>query len=129
MITNKCPEKYMTTLKYHITKFCQRETLILLDNLYTEYGTITSFDLTANFDSMTACWNPPTPITDLFQQLNDGKYFSEDENEISHDRKLLCLFYDKVHASVIFIKTLKTWRKKGDIDKTYENFVSFRTQK
>ena len=24
MITNKCPEKYMTTIKHRITNFCQR---------------------------------------------------------------------------------------------------------
>ena len=36
MITNKCPEKYMTTLKHRITKFCQCELLTLLTRLYTE---------------------------------------------------------------------------------------------
>ena len=65
----------MTTLKFHITKFYQCEPLTLLDQLYTEYGTITSSDLTANLDFMTACWNPPTPITELFQQPNDERYF------------------------------------------------------
>ena len=73
MITNKFPEKYMTTLKHHITKFFQWEPLTLLTHRYTEYVTITYSYLTENFDRMTACWNPPTPITDLFQQLNDRK--------------------------------------------------------
>ena len=67
----------MTTLKFHITKFYQCEPLTLLDQLYTEYGTITSSDLTANLDFMTACWNPPTPITELFQQPNYERYFAE----------------------------------------------------
>ena len=80
MITNKCPEKYMTTLKHRITKFHQCEPLTLLTHLYTEYGTITSSDLTEIFDLMTARWNPPTPIADLFQQLNDRKYFAEEVN-------------------------------------------------
>ena len=99
MITNKCPEKYMATIKCHITKFCQCETLNLLDHLYTEYGTITSSDLTSNLDRMTERWNPPTPNTDLFQNLNGRKYFVEEGNEIINDRKLLRLFYDNVHAS------------------------------
>ena len=73
MITNKYQEKYMKNLKHHITKFCQREPLTILTHLYTEYGTITSYNLTENFDRMTARWNPPTPIADLFQNLNDGK--------------------------------------------------------
>ena len=73
MITNKCPEIYMNTLKHRITKFFQCEPLTLLTHLYTEYGTITSSDLTQIFDCMTARWNPPTPIADLFQHPNDGK--------------------------------------------------------
>ena len=102
MITYKCPEKYMTTLKHRITKFNQFEPLTLLTHLYTAYGTITSSDLTANFDRMTARWNPHTPIADLFQQLNDGTCFSEEDNEIINDRQLLRLCYYNVHTSGIF---------------------------
>ena len=76
MITNKCPEKYMTTLKCNITKFYQYEKLNLLDHLYTEYRTITYSNLTANFYCMTACWNITTSITDLFQHLNYRKDFA-----------------------------------------------------
>ena len=66
----------MTTLKHRINKFRQREPLNLLSHIYTEYGTITSSKLTANLYCMTARWNPPTPISDLFKQLNDGKELS-----------------------------------------------------
>ena len=122
MITKKCPEKHITTLKCHITKFYQCEPLNLLDHLYTEYRTITSSNLTANFDFMTVCWNPPTPITELFQRPNDGKDSAEEGNEIINDRKLPCLCYEKVHASVLFRKTFKIWREKVYIDKTYAKF-------
>ena len=64
---------YTTTLKHRITNFFQCEPLAILAHLYTEYGTITSSDLTANFDLMKARWNPPTPIDNLFQQFNNGK--------------------------------------------------------
>ena len=73
MITNKCPEKEMSTIKNRITKLFQYEPLTILAHVHTEYGSITSSDLTANFNRMTACWNLPTPISDLFQYLNDGK--------------------------------------------------------
>ena len=73
MITNKCPEKYTTTLKHHITKFRQCVLLTLLTHIYTACRTITPSDLIENSNRMTAHWNPPTPIADLFQQLNDGK--------------------------------------------------------
>ena len=80
------------------------------------------------FDSMTARCNPPTPISDLFQKLNEGKYFTEEVNKIINDSQLLGLCYVNMHASRLFNKTLKTWRKKLDIDKTYANFVPFMTQ-
>ena len=65
MITIKFPEKYKITLKNYITRFCQCETLTLLTHLYTEYGIITSYDLTENLDGMTAHCSTPTPIADL----------------------------------------------------------------
>ena len=67
----------MTTLKHRITNFFQCEPLIIITHLYTEYGTITSSDITVNFDIMTARSNPPASITDLLQQLNDEKYSAE----------------------------------------------------
>ena len=91
MITNKYPEIYMNTLKHRITKFCQCEPLTLLTHLYTEYGTMTSSDLTEDFDCMTARWNPPKPIADLFQHPNDRKEFVDEGNEIINDRQLLRL--------------------------------------
>ena len=118
----------MTTLKHRITKFHQCEPLTLLAHLYTEYRTITSSDLTAYFDCMTARWNPRTPIADLFQQLNYGKDFAEEGNEIINDSELHRLCYDNVHAPGLFNKTLKTWREKPDVDKSYSNFFPFMTQ-
>ena len=91
MITNKFPEKYMTNLEHCIAKFCQCEPLTLLNHLYTEYRTIASSKCTANSDCMTVCCNPPTPIADLFQQLNYGEEFVEEGNEIINDIQLLCL--------------------------------------
>ena len=77
MITNKCPENHMTTLKHCITKFRQCKPLTILAHLYTGYGTITSSDLTANFYSMNAGLNTTTPIAGIFQQINYIKELSE----------------------------------------------------
>ena len=118
----------MITHKHRITKFCQYEPLTILTQLYTEYRTITSSDLTVNFDRMTSHWNPPTPIYDLFQQLNDGKEFTEEGNEIINDRKLLCPCYKNLHVSELFNETLKTWQEKPYIHRTYANSVPFMTQ-
>ena len=128
MITNKCPEQYMTTLKHHITKFSQCEPLTLLDHLYTEYGTITSLKLAANFDCMTARWDPSTPINDIFQQINNVKYFAEEGNKIINDSQLLHLYYNKVHCIRTFQGNTQNLAQKPDIDKTCTNFVPFMTQ-
>ena len=118
----------MTTIKNCITNFFQCEPLTILNQLYTEYGTITSSDLTEIFDCMTAHWNPPTPIAENFQQINDRNEFSEEGNERINDSQLLCLCYNNVHASGIFNETLKNWHKKTDINKTYAKFVPLMTQ-
>ena len=77
---------------------------------------------------MTARWNPTTPIAELFQQINDGKEFSDEGNEIMNYIQLLCLCNNNVHAYGLFNETLKTWRKKTNINKTYANFSAFMTE-
>ena len=48
IITNNCPDKYITTRKDPITFFCHYTPIQLLKNLWDEYGTITSQDFTKN---------------------------------------------------------------------------------
>ena len=67
---------FVSTLKRCITKTIQFEPLALQIHLYTEYGTITSSGIAANFNCMTACWNPTTPIDNLFKEVSDIKYFT-----------------------------------------------------
>ena len=68
---------------------------------------------------MNARWNPPIPISDLLQQLNNGKDFAEEGNKIFNKSQIFRLYYKNMNTSGIFSKTLKTWRKKPGIDKTY----------
>jgi hypothetical protein len=111
MITNSCPDKYLTALKDPITKFRRCNPLQILQHLWTEYGNITSQDLTANYAAMTAKWNPPTPIEDLFLQLRDGQEFAADGNESISDSQLLRLCYDNVNSTGLFNDALKIWRR------------------
>ena len=53
IITNNCPEKYFSTLKYPITKFCHCTPIQLLKHLWDEYSKITPQDLTNNYTHMT----------------------------------------------------------------------------
>jgi hypothetical protein len=127
MIVNSCPDKYLTTLKDPITKFCRCTPLQLLQHLCHEYGTISSQDLTSNYTAMTAQWNPPTPIEDLFLQLHDGQEFAADGNESISDSQLLRLYYNNVNNTGLFNDALKVWRAKAQIDKTYPLFCTYMT--
>jgi hypothetical protein len=125
MITTNCPEKYLSDLKDPITKFRRCTPLELLDHLWTTFGTITSKDLTDNWSSMNAQWNPPTPIADLFQQLQDGQTFAKDGFEDITDSQLLRLCYDNVNKTGLFDDALKIWRAKPEASKTYKDFKIF----
>ena len=126
MITNNCPEKYLTTLKHPITKFRQCTPIQLLNHLWNEYGTITSHDLTMNYAKMTAQWNPPTPIEDLFLQLREGQQFATEGSETIDDTQLLRLCYDNVNKTGLFNDALKIWRDKPV--KTYVLFAAYMTR-
>jgi hypothetical protein len=127
MITNSCPEKYLTGLKDPITKFRRCTPLALLQHLWTDYGTITSQDLTTNYTRMTAQWNPPTPIEDLFLQLRDGQEFATDGNETISDSQLLRLCYENINNTGLFNDALKVWRAKPPAGKTYLLFCAYMT--
>jgi hypothetical protein len=122
MITTNCPDKYLSDLKDPITKFRRCTPLELLDHLWTTFGTITSKDLTDNWSLMNAQWNPPTPIADLFQQLQDGQTFAKDGLKDITDSQLLCLCYDNVNKTGLFDDALKIWRAKPEASKTYKDF-------
>ena len=126
MITNNCPEKYLTVLKHPITKFRQCTPIQLLTHLWNEYGTITSHDLTMNYAQMTAQWNPPTPIEDLFLQLREGQLFATEGSETIDDTQLLRLCYDNVNKTGLFNDALKIWRDKPV--KTYTLFTKYMTR-
>ena len=110
MITTNCPEKYLSDLKDPITKFRRCTPIQLLNHLWSTFGTITSKDLTTNWNMMNAQWNPPTPIADLFKQLQDGQLLAKDGNEDITDSQLLQLCYDNVNATGLFNDALKLWR-------------------
>ena len=122
MITTNCPEKYLSDLKDPITKFRRCTPISLLNHLWSTFGTITSKDLTDNWSAMNAQWNPPTPIADLFKQLQDGQLLAKNGHEDITDSQLLRLCYDNVNATGLFNDALKLWRAKPDDDKTYPAF-------
>jgi hypothetical protein len=76
---------------------------------------------------MTAQWNPPTPIQDLFLQLRDGQEFATDGDESLSESQLLRLCYDNVDNTGLFNDALKVWRAKARAKKTYPLFCTYMT--
>ena len=128
MITNKCPEKYMTTLKHPITKFCQCEPLTLFSRPNTEYGTITSSNPIAKLQSHectlesnhTNCW--PLSTAQWWKIIHGRRQWNNQQQSTSLPLLQLCT------CICTFQQKLKAWREKPDIDNIYANFVIFMTQ-
>ena len=81
LILNAVPDKYTNSLKNKVTQYNNVTPLRLITYLTAKYGTVTESDLTANYDRMTAPWNPPTPIEVLFEQLKEGQEFASEGAE------------------------------------------------
>ena len=102
MIKNNHPEKYMTTIKHRITKIFWCEYLAFITHLYSEYGTITSPNLTKHSNRMTDHCNQPIPIFELLQQLTYGKDFTAEGNRTIKESQLIRLSENNVHLPGIF---------------------------
>jgi hypothetical protein len=80
-VLNALPDTYINALCNPVTKYARVTTLQLLTHLWTTYGTISSHDLSINYNKMTTQWNPPTPIESLFRQLREGQQFAKKEEK------------------------------------------------
>ncbi len=123
-IISSVPDKYICKLKHKITQYSNVTPLQLLTHLRTTYGQVTSDDLTANFNRMTAPWNPPTPIEVLFEQLKEGQEFANEGKETIQDSQLMRLAYDNIKATGLFNEQCRTWRNKPALLKTYANLIT-----
>ena len=127
MITNNFPEKYLATLKDPIKIICRCNPIQLPKHLCYEYVTITSQDLTKNYTRMSAQWNHPTSIEDLFLQICDGQDFATDGQEIISDSQLLRLCYNNISSTSLLNSALKLLRDKVEANKTYALLCSYMT--
>jgi hypothetical protein len=60
------PPVYVSSLSRDITGFGNVSALTIMTSLWERYGTITQAELAENITRMSAPWNPPQPIEDLF---------------------------------------------------------------
>jgi len=81
LILAAVPPVYVNSLSHDITGFRNVSALIIMTSLWERYGTITQAELAKNITRMSAPWNPPQPIEDIFLQLTRGSQFAADGSE------------------------------------------------
>ena len=72
-ILHAVDHKYITDLEDPSTQFLLVSPLEIMNHLWDNFGEIDESDLRQNELRMKAAWNPPTPIQDLFKQMQAGQ--------------------------------------------------------
>jgi hypothetical protein len=113
------PQYYITELCDDIVGYANVTCLELLTFLYTKYGIISQSELDNNTKRMSIAWNPPTPITALWEQLNTGMRFAEAGNDPLSDAHVYRLAYNLISSTGLFIIPCREWRMLPTEGKTY----------
>jgi hypothetical protein len=122
LIINSVHDTYICALKQKLTRYRTLEPLTILNHLWTTYGAIDAADNTANEARMKTPWNPPTPIEELFNQLEEGQLYAASGGEIIDDTQLMRWAYDNIDNTGLFSSDQAKWRKQPNTDKTWSKF-------
>jgi hypothetical protein len=123
------PDTYIREMKHSVTGYGNVTSLALMTHLWDNYGAITQADLKANMQRMQLPWNPPTPIEDLFIQLEEGRDFANDGEETIANTTLVRMGYEIIEANGLFELPCREWRQKATAaERTFTRFKAhFRT--
>jgi hypothetical protein len=91
------PLMYLEAIADPTTGFGNTGALQLLSNLKDRYGTIDNKALDDNLDHMKTPWRPPTPIEQLFKQIENGHKFANDGSDPLSDRQLVRVAYNIIN--------------------------------
>lgn len=120
-----CPDTYIRALKDPKQGYGEVTTLALLTHLWDTYGSISMQELNANSKRMLAQWNPPTPIEDLFTQLEEAAAFAILGGAPYGDKNVLHAAYTNIEATGVFTADCRDWETKLEADKTLAHFKDF----
>jgi len=118
LILAAVPPVYINSLSHDITGFGNVSALTIIPSLWKRYGTITQAELAENISRMSAPWNLPQPIEDLFLQLTRGSQFADDGSEPITLSQVFRIGYTLIANTGLFIEACRKWRKLRDTDKT-----------
>jgi hypothetical protein len=80
-----------------------------------------------NLDRMQNPWHPPTPVEQLFKQIEIGKKFANDGSDPLSDHQIVHIAYNIVNDTGRFSLATRDWRSKIATDQTWTNFQTFFT--
>ena len=121
-ILHAVDHKYITDLEDPSTQFLLVSPLEIMNHLWDNFGEIDENDLRQNELRMKAAWNPPTPIQDLFKQMQAGQKFAKKGGENIDDTHLVRLTYGVIEDTGIFDRELTKWREKKRSERTWTAF-------
>ena len=122
MLIASTHETYLGELHNDDFGYGNLTTLDILTYLWATYSEITSDDLAMNQLRMTKPWNPPTPIEDLFKQVDDGVKYATAGGEIPPATAIVRICYDLIESSGVFETACREWRLLPIAQKTYAQF-------
>lgn len=128
LILNSVHDTYICALKEKITRYRMVEPITILNHLWSTYGTIDAADNTANETRMKAQWNPPTPIEELFKQLEEGQLYAASGGETIDDTQLMRWGYDNIDNTGLFDSDNAKWRKLPITSRTWSQFKIYYSQ-
>ncbi|ACI65279.1 predicted protein [Phaeodactylum tricornutum CCAP 1055/1] len=116
------PIEYIESLGHPTRGFNKVSPLEILSHLWETFGKIQASDLIANDEHMKAAWHPPTPIQQLFQQLEKGNQFIIASGQVMDERIIARIGYQIIEKTGLFDLASRNWRYKDEADKTLANF-------
>eukprot|EP00978_Attheya_sp_CCMP212_P024925 scaffold79126_cov39-Attheya_sp.AAC.1 len=88
------PEVYLQDIRDPVLGYANTTCLAVITHLRDTYGEISQEDLDANKARMSAVWNPPIPIEDLFNQLRAGAAFATERGDAPSKPAMVRLGYN-----------------------------------
>lgn len=105
------PNMYIKAIEHNIYGFALVTTLQILTHLWANYGKIRPADLDINIKKLQTPWFPPTPIEDLFAQMDASIKFADDNNDPLGDQFAIRIGYGIIQKTGLFETACYHWRQ------------------
>lgn len=121
LILEAVPPTYLEELSDTIMGFANVSSLVILQHLRSNYGTVTPDDLRINLKNLTRQWNPDQPLTDLWAQIKICQDFAAPSAEPIPDATVIRLTIDNLEEAGVFTYDIRDWRKLLPAQQTIAN--------